>query len=469
MYFRRDVYNKMLEWKNSYRKTTLQVSGARQVGKTFLVKKFAENEYKNVVYINLMDESGEDFLYLYDEIKNRNRSNSIYKNVLPELLREFSPNFEDTKDTVVIIDEIQESSVIFNRIREFTRNFKCDFIVTGSYLGHTLNKEFWFSAGDITSLEITTLSFEEFLDIFDKRDLFNQINFFGNSKHEYYDEISKWYQLYCKIGGYPAVVLEYLNNKSIEKCYGVLIEIIHIFINESRRYFDDILDYNMYELILLSIVRLLAREKRGIGKSSINEELHKIITKDYSSNISKSDINHAINWFYSSGIIGFCGKIDDCNTLELRHNRRYFLLDLGLTSYLSNRMNLDSSTINGIISENFVYLFLNKETGWTGKLKLECPTFATYKQGEIDFYAVSDKKQLRYGIEVKSGKNKGKSVLEALKDGKIDYALYAKGNTYGGVNEDIITIPIYLISRFDFENPFDSEESNADIEEMNLF
>lgn len=81
---------------------------------------------------------------------------------LHDAFKLFDPDFEDTNDTVIIIDEIQESSEIFNRIREFTRYFQAHFIVTGSYLGRVLEPEFKFSSGDITSIRIYTLSFKEF-------------------------------------------------------------------------------------------------------------------------------------------------------------------------------------------------------------------------------------------------------------------------------------------------------------------
>ena len=60
----------------------------------------------------------------------------------------YEPDFQDTDDTVIIIDEIQESAEIYNRIREFTRQFRCHFIVTGSYLGRVYEPEFRFSSGD---------------------------------------------------------------------------------------------------------------------------------------------------------------------------------------------------------------------------------------------------------------------------------------------------------------------------------
>lgn len=82
---------------------------------------------------------------------------------LHDAFRLYEPDFQDTDDTVIIIDEIQESAEIYNRIREFTRQFQCHFIVTGSYLGRVYEPEFRFSSGDVTKITIYTLSFEEFL------------------------------------------------------------------------------------------------------------------------------------------------------------------------------------------------------------------------------------------------------------------------------------------------------------------
>lgn len=78
--------------------------------------------------------------------------------------------FTDAKDIVFIIDEIQKSAEIYKQIREFTWSLESDFIVTASYLGRILNKEFRYSAGDMSSPKIQTLSFEEFLDAAGKKE-----------------------------------------------------------------------------------------------------------------------------------------------------------------------------------------------------------------------------------------------------------------------------------------------------------
>ena len=222
----------------------------------------------------------------------------------------YEPDFIDSEDTVIIIDEIQESSEIYNRIREFTRQFKAHFIITGSYLGRIYDPEFRYSSGDVTKLTIYTLSFEEFLMAYDQN-LYEDYKKISHvpSGAEIYDRLKEIYELYCQVGGYPKVVENYLESRSIVKAQGELVKIIDTFTNESIRYFTDILDTKVFTHIFFSICRILNREKKGFSEDSISEELQKLVTKDYSSNISKATCNRAISWLYFSGIIGFCAKI----------------------------------------------------------------------------------------------------------------------------------------------------------------
>lgn len=106
--------------------------------------------------------------------------------------------------------------------------------------------------------------------------------------------------------------------------------------------------------------------------------------------------------------------------------------------------------IDGAVNENFVYLELRRRTGSQQELAFEMPAFATFGTGELDFFTKSYQSGNVYGIEVKAGKNSGKTVMEAWKKGKVDVVLFVKGNTQGGISEGIYTIPIYGISKFEF-------------------
>ncbi|MDE6056270.1 MAG: AAA+ family ATPase, partial [Lachnospiraceae bacterium] len=97
-----------------------------------------------------------------------------------------------------------------------------------------------------------------------------------------------------------------------------------------------------------------------------------------------------------------------------------------------------------------VYLDLKRRTVHPNEIALETPAFATWGAGEIDFYVKSAGSQKTYAIEVKAGKNAGRTAGAAMENKKADYLLYAKGNTNGGKTDNIITIPIYGISKFQF-------------------
>ena len=167
MDIKRHVYQTLLKWKNDNCHTTLEVNGARQVGKTYIINKFADENFSHKVYINLFELSGEQFLSCYQKACDWQPGEGPRPQApLHDAFRLFDENFSDTEDTVIIIDEIQESAEIYNRIREFTRQFRCRFIVTGSYLGRIYEPEFRYSSGDVTSIQIYTLSYEEFLEAY---------------------------------------------------------------------------------------------------------------------------------------------------------------------------------------------------------------------------------------------------------------------------------------------------------------
>ena len=120
----RDVYKDFLNWKNNS-DLVLLVEGVRQIGKTYIVTKFANENFKNVIYINIADNTGKVFI----DILNKYISIGDEKKLLLNTLTEYSKTFTNTKDTVVIIDEIQESSLVYNKIRSFNRLMYCKFMV----------------------------------------------------------------------------------------------------------------------------------------------------------------------------------------------------------------------------------------------------------------------------------------------------------------------------------------------------
>ena len=106
MYLKRSVYRDLLEWKKSEKQTTLEVTGARQVGKTYIIRKFAEENFKNVVYANLFELSGEQFQQCYRQATEWSPGQKRTEKPLHEAFKLYDEQFTDDAETVVIIDEM---------------------------------------------------------------------------------------------------------------------------------------------------------------------------------------------------------------------------------------------------------------------------------------------------------------------------------------------------------------------------
>lgn len=443
----RTIYQDLLNWKEEDSGKVLEVNGARQVGKTYILEKFARENYKTYIYINMVQSSGTRFLKCLNLVQEewqpgiRREEKAIHK-----ALSLYDDKFSDCKDTIIVIDEIQESPEVFSMIREFAREFEANFVVTGSYLGKTFSKEYFLPAGDIDTLVLDTMSYEEFLMAVNKYELYQNISLFGESSHEDYEELKKWYDIYCQIGGYPAVVKKYIEKEDIPACKKEIAKIIKIFIEESERYFDDILEMNLLEQMLPAVAQSMIKEKKG--SSDLVKELSGIVFRDDTNRVTRKSVNQAIAWFYRSNVIGYCGQVNEGDILNVTPNCRFYFRDLGTCRHFLEIAGASPDTIVGIINENFIYIGLKKRVD-NMEIAGTTPWYALYKDGELDFFVNSRQDYCNYGIEVKAGRAIGKTANQMLQDGKIKYLYLLKGDTYGGIEDKKYTVPIYLADRIE--------------------
>ena len=396
----------------------------------------------------MIGSSGKDFLQCLEtaaswEPGKKRENNPVYK-----AFQLYDPDFSDCEDLLIVIDEIQESSVVYSKIREFARDFKAHFIVTGSYLGKTREKEYFLSAGDTEVLTMTTLTFPEFLDAFHRRGLYESIDLYGGSDHAGYDELKSYFHIYLQIGGYPEVVTTYLESRSIPDCEAMISNLIQIFVKESSRYFDSPLELQMFEKIFSSIAATLLKEKKGTP--DLTTDLTKIIFKEESGRITKKMTNYAISWLFLSHQIGYCSMSVDCSNLDIVDNCRYYFNDLGVAGYFLKLTGEPLSIIEGVLCENFVYLELVRRIR-KQEIAGQVPWFAIDKRtsGELDFYVRSRIDNMDYGLEVKRGKNRANTANALLERGKLDF-IYQLKNTYGGIADRKYSVPLYLCGRIPF-------------------
>lgn len=448
MELKRDIYKKLLAWKSKNTHKVLELEGARQVGKTYILDKFARKEYKRHLYINMVGSTGDDFLKCLDAATKWEPGQEREEKPLHKAFQLYLPEFSDDENFLVVIDEIQESSVVYSRIREFSRDFKAHFIVTGSYLGKTRDKEYFLSAGDVDTLTMTTLTFPEFLDAVGKREEYDNIDLYGEANHASYNELRKYFEIYLQIGGYPEVVITYLENENIQECEAIIENLIHIFVKESSKYFESPLELEMFEKVFSSIAVTLLKEKKGT--KDLTTDLAKIIFKEESGRIPKRMTNYAISWLFLSHQIGYCSMSVDCSNLDIVDNCRYYFLDLGVAGYFLKLTGEPLETIEGVLCENFVYLELMERIR-RREIAGQVPWFATDKKtsGELDFYVRSRLDSKNYGLEVKRGNETANTANALLERGKLDF-VYNLKNTYGGIFQKKYTVPIYLCGRISF-------------------
>ena len=451
MELKRNIYSKLIEWKKQDTGNVLELKGARQVGKTYILRKFGRENFKKMVYINMAEDSGADFLRCLTEATEWKPGEPRPQQPVKKALELFDSEFLDDKDTIVIIDEIQESSRVYNQIRILAREFQCYVIVTGSYLGRLIEPEFFLPAGDVEHMIMETLTFDEFLEVFGERELYETIDLYGGGKKEDYEKLMSYYEIYQKIGGYPAVIVCYAEYKDINKCVSMVGELIYIFTNESKRYFTDIIDLNMFQKLFNAIALLLMQEKQGVR--DLTTELSNIAYQEDSCRMTKKMINHAIGWLQESHIIGYASKAVDCDYKQIKDNSRYYFLDMGVAYYFLSHTGASYDVIKGLLAENFVFLTLRRRVEKRTEIAGIAPWFASYEKinGELDFYVRSLLDYKNYGIEVKSTDKEAKTAKKLLEDRKLDYLYLLKGDTKGGIaDEKIFTVSLCLADRIGF-------------------
>ena len=445
MYISRDIETQMVDWLK-FDHLALQIDGGRQVGKTTTILQFAQKHFKNTVYVNLRSFTGERFMRLVTKLQDM-PSSSYYLELVQQFAKTEQIEFTNDAKTVFVIDEIQESKKIYEMVREFTRNLHCKVIITGSYLARAL--DYFQPIGDVETLTMYPFNFLEFIQVWggrtfiEKQDLMN----WDSSHDEWYETA---YQNYLFYGGYPDVVKSvvlknYQEAKERKKFLNNLLK------DEIQSRLSSSADRVMVSDMLSVVVEFLASEKRGSGlltslTVSLNER-YKNMT------FTRKEVKNCVAWLKECGILDYCDRYDFV-TKSVACGERFYFRDLGILSdVLKESPVLDDATKRGILAENFVFKTLNER-----RIR---PMFGIYDNGELDFYVVAgegDVSRVRYGIEVKSGRGKGKTITKLLSEKKIDKAIFFKGKTLGGVEGDMITLPLWCSSVFSYPSKTGKEE-----------
>ena len=420
---------KLIEWKNSTTRKPLVLKGARQVGKTWLMKEFGSKYYRNFVYCNFDEEK--ELKSIFENNKNPNR-------IIELLSMLFNSKIEPQK-SLIIFDEIQECPEALNSLKYFNEKANdYHLIAAGSLLGTLLSKPKSYPVGKINLLNINPLTFDEFLLATDKGlyDYYSSIQKNQKIEEIFHNKLLEIYHYYLIIGGMPESVSAWITEKDPKKILQIQKELNEIYENDFSKHNGKINSGRLL-MVFRSIVSQLAKENQKFVYGAVREGGR------------ARDFEEAIEWLVSAGMINRVYNISKPEHPIAAFDKldcfKLYLFDTGLLKY---KAGIDNSSIllktdyqfKGALVENFVLQQL--------KEKFEIPPryYAT-RYGEIDFVIQNGSNIVP--IEVKAGSNKSATTFKKyIKENNPDFAIRFSEMNY--VTDGKITnIPLYLASAID--------------------
>lgn len=410
----------------------LLVFGARQVGKTYIIREFCEKEFSKNIYINLLEHS--EIVNLFKE-----KISTEEKFIKLQLILNISIDIENT---IIFFDEIQESEELISSLKYFCENQKpFKIICAGSLLGVKINRfNSSFPVGKVQMINMYPMSFDEFI-LANMPEMGNVLideikkcyNENKNMDSVLHDKLINLYRIYICIGGMPACVDNYLkcNNDILKYNKDIIKNIIDSYLNDMNKYVYNSFESTRIEEIYKTIPSQLENSSRKFQYSKIKKGAR---SKDYES---------ALNWLYSSNLIHKCTVLNSINIPPKAYidneSFKLFLSDTGiLTSLLELKYNeiiLDNTFLyKGILAENFVAqeLISNNISLYYWKSKSDA---------EMDFIIYNDDGLIP--IEVKSSENtKSKSLKVYMDRYNPKYAIRISSKNFGFEN-NIKSVPLY--------------------------
>ncbi len=430
----RFITEKLIDWKNSKDRKPLILRGARQVGKTYILKEFGTKNYVNVAYFNFDHDDGLAELFL--NTKNPKR---IIDQLSLANGKKINPN-----TTLIIFDEIQECQNALNSLKYFCEEANEYHIAcAGSLLGIRLSKTS-FPVGKVDFLNLYPMTFSEFL-IADKEENLMQVMRNTREISEipklFEDRLIEKLKIYYIIGGMPEVVYSWVNDKDIEKVNKIQKNILDSYENDFSKHVDQN-EANKISLIWNGIPSQLAKENK------------KFIYQTVKKGARAREYENALNWLNDANLISKIYLVSKCAfPLKAYHDLSAFKIYMNDVGLLRRMSNLDSSIIlkgnklfeefKGSFTENYVANTLSY-------ILEETPNYYTFDRNEIDFVIQRNNKIIP--IEVKSDKSTNHNSLtkyNAKNDNEISFRFSLNNLSKDG---KIINIPLYFIEYINYLN-----------------
>ena len=431
MKIERELLNELKRWKDNRYRKPLVLQGARQVGKSFILKQFGAQYFENYCYVN------------FDFEREHKMEFSLTKDparIVSYLTAVKGMDIKPEK-TLIIFDEIQECNDALNSLKYFRELMPEQAVVcAGSLLGVALKRDgASFSVGNIDFLTLFPVSFKEFLVLYNKKLSLFLENYVSSSiltkiPEIFHTQIIEAYKVYLCCGGMPETIVRYLKNRDWNEVDVINNRILTAYTLDFAKHIDS-KDIPRLQRLWQNIQDNLVKEDRKFKYSLIER------------NARGRDYENSVEWLVLSGLVN---RVFEISTLRLPlsscKNSNAFKLYLADSGLLRTKFRLTPTTIlqgdrlftefKGILTENyvlqsFVRQFENDIFYWnSGNL------------AEVEF--VFQYTEMIIPVEAKSAlSTKSKSLSEYRK--KYQPALSLRFSLKNvEKNDDLLNLPLYL-------------------------
>ena len=423
----RNAIESLINWKSDPERKPLVLKGARQVGKTWLMKEFGRSCYDGYFYFNFDEE--DELKSIFETNKNPHR--------LIELLSMISGRKIFPEKHLIILDEIQECPEALNALKYFKEQAnQYHVIAAGSLLGTLLAKPKSYPVGMINLLDIFPLNFGEFLEAVDPAlfSYYREITKEQQIEEIFHNRLLDAYNSYLIIGGMPECVSSWIKYRDPARIFQIQKELIQVYENDFSKHNGKV-NSGRILMVFRSIASQLAKANEKFMYGAVREGGR------------ARDFEEAIEWLVSAGMVNRVYNVSKAehplSAFDKLDQFKLFVFDTGLLKYMAG---VDNSAIllkadyqfKGPLTENFVLQQL------TGQFDVKLRYYSD-KNSEIDFLLQHHADVIP--IEVKGGEDKSApSFKKYIAEHQPACALrYSKR----GYRKDghITNIPLYLAGK----------------------
>ncbi len=426
---KRKIEDHLLTWKDkTSNRLPLIVNGARQVGKTYILRKFGAEQFNNVVYINLET--------------NLTVASYFSDNITPERLLRYLEASTGERiipgETLIILDEIQSCERALTSLKYFCEESpEYHIVAAGSLLGVAINRQrYSFPVGKVETITLYPLDFEEFLWARGKEFLCEEI-------HRAYEEMEplpealhqeaiELYREYLLIGGMPACINAFLNSGSFLDVPLVQNEILDNYIADMAKYASNA-DSVKIRACYNSIPAQLAKDNKKFQ--------YKVVQKGGSAAL----FGASIEWLNLAGVVLKCQRISQAyEPIAVYADLSAFKLYMGDVGLLTMKSGISQQTVlsgegntfMGAVTENYVAQQLTAR-GY------DLYYWESNSTAELDFVLQKDNKII--GIEVKKGEHvRSRSLNVFINSFKPAYSVRLSLKNFGE-KDGLKSVPLYAL------------------------